>query len=57
MLAPTLAPNSAVASPRGIDEMRLVAAGVGEDGALEPLGRQREIGVAGEIAGQELGEC
>ena len=35
--------------------MGLVAAGVGHDGALEPLGRQREIGVAGELAGQEFG--
>ena len=35
--------------------MRLVAAGVGHDGALEPLARQREIGVAGEFAGQEFG--
>src|SRR5690349_21666774 len=35
--------------------MRLVAAGIGEDGALEPFGRQREVGVAGEFAGQEFG--
>jgi hypothetical protein len=56
MLAPTLGAEQRGRGPRRIDEMRLVAAGVGEDGALEPFGRQREIGVAGEIAGQELGE-
>ena len=32
------------------------ATGVLDDGALEPLGRQREVGVAGEVARQELGE-
>ena len=31
------------------------APGRGADRALEPLGRQREVGVAGEIAGQDLG--
>ena len=41
--------------PRGVDEMRLVAAGIGDDGPLQPLGRQREIGIAGEFAGQKLG--
>ena len=54
-MAPIELPNSAVASARRVDEMRLLAAGVGDDRALEPLGRQREVGVAGEIAGQELG--
>ena len=33
----------------GVDEMGLVAAGIGGDGPLEPLGRQREISVAGEL--------
>ena len=39
----------------GVDEMGVVGAGVGGDGALEALARQREIGIAGEVAGQELG--
>ncbi len=55
MLAPIDWPNSALAMRVGIDEMRFVVAGIGDDGALEPLGRQREVGVAGEFAGQEFG--
>ena len=40
---------------RGVDEMRVVAAGIGQDGPLQPLARQREIGVAGEFARQKFG--
>ena len=35
--------------------MGLVAASVGRDGPLQSLGRQREVGIAGELAGQEFG--
>ena len=35
--------------------MCLVASGVGRNGPLQPLARQRKIGVAGEFAGQEFG--
>ena len=45
-----------VRKPRGVDEMALIAAGGGHERALEPLGRQREIGIACEVAGQEFGE-
>ena len=45
-----------IGGARGIDEVGLLATGIGDDRALEPLGRQREIGIAGKIAGQELGE-
>ena len=54
MLAPMELPSSAVASRAGIDEMAALAPGGAGDGALEPLGRQRIVGVAGEIAGQEF---
>jgi hypothetical protein len=35
--------------------MGLVGPGVGQDRALEPLGGEREVGIAGEIARKELG--
>ena len=39
----------------GVHEGDAVAAGRRQDGAPDALGRQREIGIAGEVAGQDLG--
>ena len=54
MLAPIDCPNSAVVKRVASMKCVIVAAGIGDDGALEPLARQREIGIAGELAGQEF---
>ena len=55
MLAPIELPSSAVASRVASTKWRLLGAGRGPDRALQPLGRQREVGIAGEVAGQDLG--
>ena len=54
MLAPIDWPNKAAAIAEASMKC-VVATGIGLDGALEALGRQREIGVTGELARQELG--
>ena len=53
-MAPSDWPNSAVASRVASMKCVLVAAGVGGDRPLQLFGRQREIGIAGEFAGQEF---
>ena len=55
MLAPSEEPNSAVASREASTKWVCCRARRGRDRALEALGRQREIGIAGEVARQELG--
>ena len=54
MLAPIAAPNSAARRRAGVDEPRLAAASR-LDGLLDPLGRQREVRLAREVAGKDLG--
>ena len=56
MLAPTELPSSAFASRVASMKWHFSLARGRHDRALEPLGRQREVGVAGEVAGQEFGE-
>ena len=41
--------------PRGIDEMGVARGRRRPDGAFQPFGRQREIGIARELARQEFG--
>ena len=55
MLAPMELPSSAVASRLASTKWLCPGPAARGDGALEPLGRQRIVGVAGEIAGQEFG--
>src|SRR5262249_335426 len=40
--------------PRRIDEVCVLASGIRDNGALEPLAGQREVGIAGEFAWQKL---
>ena len=55
MLAPIELPSSAVARRVASTKWLRSRAGSARDRALDPFGRQGEIGVAGEVAGQEFG--
>ena len=54
MLAPIAAPNSADAAALASTN-RALAAASRLDGLLDPLGRQREVRIASEVAGKDLG--
>ena len=45
-----------IGDARRVEEVVVLVAGGGRDRALEPLGRQRIVGIAGEVAGQHLGD-